>query len=80
MATVLVSEGVSPSLNAARDELTRGLSGLLNQPVGAGALADGAVSPITSTLQYFMDEYEEHVRLGRCPLGPETSPVEVVAS
>jgi NADH-quinone oxidoreductase subunit F len=31
------------------------------------ALADGAVSPITSTLEYFRDEYEEHVRLGRCP-------------
>jgi len=31
------------------------------------ALADGAVSPITSTLKYFLDEYEEHVRLGRCP-------------
>jgi NADH-quinone oxidoreductase subunit F len=31
------------------------------------ALADGAVSPITSTLKYFRDEYEEHVRLGRCP-------------
>ena len=32
------------------------------------ALADGAVSPITSTLQYFTDEYEAHVREGRCPL------------
>ncbi len=31
------------------------------------ALADGAVSPITSTLKYFMDEYESHVREGRCP-------------
>jgi NADH-quinone oxidoreductase subunit F len=31
------------------------------------ALADGAVSPIHSSLKYFMDEYEEHVRLGRCP-------------
>ena len=28
------------------------------------ALADGAVSPISSTLKYFRDEYEEHVRLG----------------
>ncbi len=37
------------------------------------ALADGAVSPIQSTLQYFMDEYEAHIRDGRCPvtgLGP----------
>ena len=31
------------------------------------ALADGAVSPISSTLKYFLDEYEDHVRLGRCP-------------
>jgi NADH-quinone oxidoreductase subunit F len=34
------------------------------------ALADGAVSPIASTLQYFMDEYEAHVREGRCPFVP----------
>jgi NADH-quinone oxidoreductase subunit F len=32
------------------------------------ALADGAVSPIQSTLKYFMDEYEAHVREGRCPV------------
>ena len=32
------------------------------------ALADGAVSPIHSSLKYFREEYEEHVRLGRCPL------------
>ena len=32
------------------------------------ALADGAVSPISSTLQYFRDEYEAHVREGRCPV------------
>jgi NADH-quinone oxidoreductase subunit F len=32
------------------------------------ALADGAVSPISSTLQFFMDEYEAHVREGRCPV------------
>jgi NADH-quinone oxidoreductase subunit F len=44
------------------------------------ALADGAVSPITSTLQHFLDEYEEHVRLGRCPLSAERSSAEVVAS
>ncbi len=31
------------------------------------ALADGAVSPIDSSIKYFRDEYEEHVRLGRCP-------------
>ena len=32
------------------------------------ALADGAVSPIQSSLKYFMDEYEAHVREGRCPI------------
>ena len=44
------------------------------------ALADGAVSPITSTLQYFMAEYEEHVRLGHCPLDTRAASAEVVAS
>jgi NADH-quinone oxidoreductase subunit F len=31
------------------------------------ALADGAVSPIASTLKHFRQEYEDHIRLGRCP-------------
>jgi NADH-quinone oxidoreductase subunit F len=31
------------------------------------ALADGAVSPISSTLKFFRDEYEAHVRERRCP-------------
>jgi NADH-quinone oxidoreductase subunit F len=31
------------------------------------ALADGAVSPIHSSLKFFREEYEDHVRLGRCP-------------
>jgi NADH-quinone oxidoreductase subunit F len=31
------------------------------------ALADGAVSPIDSSIKFFRDEYEDHVRLGRCP-------------
>ena len=31
------------------------------------ALADGAVSPIHSSLKFFREEYEEHVRLKRCP-------------
>jgi NADH-quinone oxidoreductase subunit F len=33
------------------------------------ALGDGMTSPITSSLQYFREEYLEHVRQGRCPLG-----------
>jgi NADH-quinone oxidoreductase subunit F len=37
------------------------------------ALADGAVSPIDSSIKFFRDEYEEHVRLGRCPFR-EASP------
>ncbi len=31
------------------------------------ALADGAVSPVDSSIKHFRSEYEEHVRLGRCP-------------
>jgi alpha-glucuronidase len=43
LATAIVSEGNSPSLNAAKNELTHGLSGLLDRPVRPGPLADGAV-------------------------------------
>jgi len=32
------------------------------------ALADGAVSPIASSLKHFMNEFEAHVREGRCPV------------
>ncbi len=39
------------------------------------ALADGTASVINSSLQHFTDEYEEHVRLGRCPL--KEAPVEI---
>jgi NADH-quinone oxidoreductase subunit F len=31
------------------------------------ALADGAVSPIQSSLRYFRDEYEAHIAERRCP-------------
>ncbi len=41
------------------------------------ALADGTASVINSSLAHFADEYEEHVRLGRCPLREE--PAEVLA-
>jgi NADH-quinone oxidoreductase subunit F len=37
------------------------------------ALADGAVSPITSSLQYFRDEYVEHFTTGGCPFDPALS-------
>jgi NADH-quinone oxidoreductase subunit F len=37
------------------------------------ALADGAVSPIDSSIKYFREEYEEHVRLGHCPFAEETA-------
>jgi NADH-quinone oxidoreductase subunit F len=43
------------------------------------ALADGAVSPIDSSIKYFRDEYEDHVRLGRCPLREE-SPTAAAAT
>jgi NADH-quinone oxidoreductase subunit F len=50
------------------------------------ALADGAVSPIASSLRYFLDEFDAHVREGRCPvtgIGPGTTgddlgPLDVV--
>src|SRR5262249_7134084 len=35
------------------------------------ALADGTASVINSSLAHFADEYEEHVRLGRCPMTAE---------
>jgi NADH-quinone oxidoreductase subunit F len=37
------------------------------------ALADGAISPIHSSLKYFREEYEEHIRLGRCPFEDRSS-------
>jgi NADH-quinone oxidoreductase subunit F len=42
------------------------------------ALADGTASVINSSLAHFADEYEEHVRLGRCPMTEE--PAAEVAS
>jgi len=43
LATAIVSEGNSPSLEAARNELIQGLSGLLAKPVGAGSVSGGAL-------------------------------------
>ncbi len=46
------------------------------------ALADGAVSPTDSSIKSFREEYEEHVRLGRCPfveLGEASPPEEEAA-
>jgi NADH-quinone oxidoreductase subunit F len=46
------------------------------------ALADGAVSPIQSSLKFFRDEYVQHISEGRCPFtgtGPGAeSPAEPV--
>jgi NADH-quinone oxidoreductase subunit F len=39
------------------------------------ALGDGATSPITSSLEYFRDEYLDHFRQGRCPFDPAASTV-----
>src|SRR5438046_8780704 len=44
------------------------------------ALADGAVSPIDSSIKYFREEYEEHVRLGRCPLRVESPRLEAAGA
>jgi NADH-quinone oxidoreductase subunit F len=37
------------------------------------ALADGAVSPITSSIQYFREEYVAHLEHGGCPFDPAAS-------
>ncbi len=37
------------------------------------ALADGAVSPITSSIQYFREEYLAHLTNGGCPFDPRES-------
>ncbi len=37
------------------------------------ALGDGAVSPITSSIQYFRDEYLAHLEQGGCPFDPQAS-------
>lgn len=37
------------------------------------ALADGATSPITSSIQYFRDEYIAHLTNGGCPFDPVAS-------
>jgi NADH-quinone oxidoreductase subunit F len=42
------------------------------------ALADGAAAVIDSSLKHFREEFEEHVRLGRCPL--RTDHLEVAAA
>ncbi len=45
------------------------------------ALADGAVSPIQSSIRYFRDEYEAHVRERRCPFtGRGPGPLEAEES
>ena len=37
------------------------------------ALADGAVAPIQSSIEFFRDEYNEHFRNGGCPFDPAAS-------
>jgi NADH-quinone oxidoreductase subunit F len=37
------------------------------------ALGDGAVSPVTSSIQYFRDEYIEHHKRGGCPFDPHAA-------
>ena len=39
------------------------------------ALGDGATSPITSSIQYFRDEYLAHLTAGGCPFDPVASTV-----
>jgi NADH-quinone oxidoreductase subunit F len=37
------------------------------------ALGDGATSPITSSIQFFRDEYLSHITGGGCPFDPEAA-------
>jgi NADH-quinone oxidoreductase subunit F len=37
------------------------------------ALADGGIAPVTSSLQYFRDEYIKHFEHGGCPFDPDAS-------
>ncbi|HEU5155421.1 MAG TPA: NADH-quinone oxidoreductase subunit NuoF [Streptosporangiaceae bacterium] len=39
------------------------------------ALGDGAVAPVTSSIQYFRDEYIRHFENGGCPFDPAASTV-----
>jgi NADH-quinone oxidoreductase subunit F len=39
------------------------------------ALGDGATSPITSSVQYFRDEYIAHLTQGGCPFDPAAATV-----
>ncbi|HKA67731.1 MAG TPA: NADH-quinone oxidoreductase subunit NuoF [Actinomycetes bacterium] len=39
------------------------------------ALGDGAVSPITSSIQYFRAEYLDHLEYGGCPFDPEAATI-----
>jgi NADH-quinone oxidoreductase subunit F len=44
------------------------------------ALGDGATSPITSSIQYFRDEYIAHLEQGGCPFDPVASTLFAGAS
>jgi NADH-quinone oxidoreductase subunit F len=39
------------------------------------ALGDGATSPITSSINYFREEYIAHLTHGGCPLDPHAATV-----
>ncbi len=43
------------------------------------ALGDGATSPITSSIQYFREEYLAHLEQGGCPFDPQASTVFATA-
>jgi NADH-quinone oxidoreductase subunit F len=51
------------------DQVNTGMSGFKS----LCALAEFAAGPVGSSIVHFREEYEEHVRLGRCPMSPEGS-------
>jgi NADH-quinone oxidoreductase subunit F len=44
------------------------------------AFGDAEIAPIISTLQYFREEYETHIREKRCPFRTEPSPMETLGN
>ena len=52
------------------DQVNTGMSGFKS----LCALAEFAAGPVGSSIVHFRDEYEEHIRLGRCPMSDAPEP------
>jgi len=66
-----LEEGRSSAADLARIEKVAGFIGV---PGNTFCLhATGAIEPLASAFKYFRDDFEAHVKLGRCPLRPAAS-------